>query len=381
MISFSDALFSRPAGNDFLVFNSQFQNQTSTPIAVEGESEVVEMLCADDDDDTEETAWKDIYQRLKSNKSLDLHNARPDVRPIFTSSVNERKTRITSANFSPHAVVLDKTRPHSVISPLEETVNDDDSNFKLQNDDADENQHNSFSNMGLTEDRDVDVVSRSSNKVQEYSEILKSCSRNTDISYNIRYGSSSLHSIDKDADLNEASGVSFNIEAPDNDDENWNECSLENSFSLHENLLTSSSKSFGYLSPQPYGVSSNCEDDESWDPFDGLGFPRERTSSFGSASIVSVKDFKDESYNEYFYEIRRCIRNYGYFEKFPSPSLLRDAQRTYRQLSLPTPVNDDGKVLPHPPKESRDDVFGKHDYEEVDQRAIFVSIHGGSLNI
>ena len=341
------------------------------------------MLCADDDDDPEETAWKDIYQRLKSNKSLDLQHARPDVRPVFTSSVNERKTRITSANFSPHAVVLEKdtSRPRSVISPLEESPNDN-TDFKSQNDVADiqndvvdARQSNSLTKLDFTENRDSDVLSRNSSKVQQYSEILKSNSRNTDISYNLRYGSFSQHSIGNDADLKQASGVSFNIEAPDNDEINLQEDSLESSFSIKDNLLSSSSKSFGYLSPQPYGSSSNCEDEDGWDPFDGLGFPRERTSSFGSASIVSVKDFKDELYNEYFYEIRRCIRNYGYFEKFPSPSLLRDAQRTYRQLSLPTPVNDDGKVLPHPPKESRDDVFEKRDYGEVDQRAMFVSIH------
>ena len=328
---------------------------------------MVEMLCAEDDEDPEETAWKDIYQRLKSNKSLDLHNARPDVRPVFTSSVNERKTRITSANFSPHAVVLDKdnTRSRSVISPLEELPKDD-----LQDDGVDVN---SLTNSNFVEDRDNDVLSRNSNKVQEYSEILKSSSRNTDISYNLRYGSYSQHSVEKN-DLKEASGVSFNIEAPVDDNEiSWNEGSLENSLSVKENL-SSSSKSFGYLSPLPYGNASNIDDDDAWDPFDGLGFPRERTSSFGSVSIVSVIDFKDELYNEYFYEIRRCIRNYGYFEKFPSPSLLRDAQRTYRQLSLPTPVNDDGKVLPHPPKESRDDAFEKQDFGEVDQRVMFVSI-------
>lgn len=342
------------------------------PKATEREAEVVQMLCPADDEDPEESTWKDIYQRLRSDKRLDLQNTRPDIRPVFTSLVNDRPTRITSANFSPHAVVLNKDgmRPHSVISTSQEYVKDD---VGLHSEDDEETERTRES-VGLTfeGEKSESVLTQNSDEGVGY---FKTRNNSVDSSTFCQFSCDYYEqNTAEETGLEESSGVSVNIEGPrvDGDDDKWGDDDFEDS--MAENVLSSSSKSFGYLSPQPCCGALNPDKDENWDPFDGLGIPRERASSFGSLSIVSVKDFKDELYNEYFYEIRRCIRNYGYFEKFPSPTLLRDAQRTYRHLNLPTPVNDDGKVLPHPPKESRDGIFGEKDFSCVDQRAMFVSI-------
>ena len=367
----------------------------------------MQTLCPADDDEIEDTGWKDIYQRLKSNKNFDLHattsrfhSSESEDRntingPVFTSSLNERSTRVNSANFNPHAVVYhrDDIGARSQISVLNEGLTDGDENYNA--------------------DINVDIKQETSSLVLSFREaVTKGSALQTDesensiaddVSYIITDNRNDKLNAEKFAEskeippisplenicivsetggdlnsrmfnvLNDSSYVSLNIEGPTENDET--ELKDGNYVCINDNLLSRSSKLSGFLTPQQYCGASNYGDDENSDPFEGLGFPRERAASFGSASIVSVKDFQDELYNEYFYEVRRCIRNYGYFEKFPSPSLLRYAQRTFRQLNLPTPVDDDGRILPHPPKETRDDVFGKHNFGDVDQRVIFVSLY------
>ena len=357
-----------------------FQTRTlasrSEAINDEGESEVIQVLCPEDDDN-EDLGWKDIYERLRSNKNLDLHvtnkNARPSgpsihtktaIGPIFTSSVNARSTRINSANFNPHAVVLNSgdSSSQSKISVLQEDIKADDEFVQTE---EDINQYSRLSNPKfeeLDEDTKSSLVS-SKEAIEGFASPVAPTNIIDTPSYLLDEDYDDTQNIEVLNSLKEHSNVSINIEETE---ETVKDGKIGDANG--DDLMANSGKDF--LTPR-YSSASNYVDDN-WDPFEGLGFPRERTSSFGSASIVSVKDFRDELYNEYFYEVRRFIRNFGYFEKFPSPCLLRDAQRTYRQLNLPTPIDDDGRILPHPPKQTRDAVFGAQDFADVDQRAIFV---------
>lgn len=365
----------------------------------------MQTLCPADDDEIEDTGWKDIYQRLKSNKHFDLyaatsgfHSSESEERktingPVFTSSLNERPTRVNSANFNPHAVVYhkDDISARAQASVLNEDRTDDDESYNADVDikrdsksiapsyredvkksfalQTDESENSTADDMPyiITDNKNDEF---NTEKFAESKEIPRASSLEN--VYTCSEAGCDLN-IGRFNVLKDPSYVSLNIEGPTENDET--ELKEENYVYNNDNLLSRSSKLSGFLTPQQYCRASNYEDDENSDPFEGLGFPRERAASFGSASIVSVKDFQDELYNEYFYEVRRCMRNFGYFEKFPSPSLLRDAQRTYRQLNLPTPVDDDGRVLPHPPKKPRDDVFGRHDFGDVDQRVVFVSLY------
>ena len=288
--------------------------------------------------------------------------------PIFTSSVNKRSTRINSANFNPHAVVFntDDTISNRPIPLLQEHSKDD----ATADDDKSVSSHHSnqeFGKISPLESSEVGMDGYGSPVSSEHTE---------DKIYTPDGDYEDTISVEMENALKNYSGVSVTIEETvdqGNDTHSFN--------GKIDDSVTQSNKSFDFLSPQ-YSSASNYTEEDTWDQFDDLDVPRERASSFGSVSIVSVKDFRDELYNEYFYEVRRFIRNFGYFEKFPSPCLLHDAQRTYHQLHLPTPVDDDGRVLPHTPKQTSDAVFRVQDFGEVDERAIFVSkLHPGDYSV
>ncbi|WAR28746.1 hypothetical protein MAR_014450 [Mya arenaria] len=280
--------------------------------------------------ETEETADPEnhaTYQRLKTDKSADLHilntrfnanerksksqkrNDEP-VGAILNNTFAKLPARIDSANFHPHTVVMEREK--SLVNPPADFKHDhkitlDDSNVLFQpGDHTTKNKHN-VPEISLKED----------DKTSPF--LLKGDNEKCKPQARKSAGLSAVHSL-----------------------------------VVPENLR-------GFQSPVPSNESK--EDDSDFDPLEGLDIPRERVCSFGSESIYSVKEISDSLYQQYQAEVKNRIRSYGFFETFPSPEVVREAQTVYRNLDIPPPVDEDGNVLPHPPK------FKKKEYMESERES------------
>jgi hypothetical protein len=295
---------------------------------LEDENDVRHALCVvdDDDDDIDEQDWGDIYKRLKTNYTDDLHivNTRfnttalqslPDgsVRtagPIFTSTVAERPTRITSANYNPHAVALerDKSRTKSAL-PRKTYIMEDESSKESK-----VNTTGLNTGESLKFEKNLSNQANSINKENSHGESIDENLTNPLVQEHLFQGQKCLD-------------VPYDLKR--------------------------------MQSPAPKGAENDClaGDDSDFDPFEGLDIPRQRVHSFGSASVYSVKEISDDVFQQYKTEIKNCIRSYGFFEAFPSPTIISEAQKIYRRLDLPSPVDDDGNVLPHPPKVTKSEYL------------------------
>lgn len=290
------------------------------------------------DDAIDEQEWGDIYKRLKTNRNDDLHILntsfnRSDLRkfsdgsvktigPAFTSTVAERPTRINSANFSPHAIAYEreKSRIKTAIRRKTEIAE----------------------NESPDDDESESIVDKT---MEEPKETLRS----------------ELNDGNRDYD-NSPEKACIKIEQVN--DENVNEppvVPMENQLVLpSNNSLVVPADNRGVQSPAPKLQERNTTadgDDDDFDPFEGLDIPRQRVHSFGSASIYSVKEISDDMYQQYRAEIKSCIRSYGFFEAFPSPAIISEAQKIYRMLDIPSPVDEDGHILPHPPKVTKNEYL------------------------
>ncbi|XP_053395236.1 uncharacterized protein LOC123524063 [Mercenaria mercenaria] len=302
-------------------------------------NDVTQMLCAADDDDIDEQEWGDIYKRLKTNCNNDLHilNTRfnrndiqtyPDgsVRatgPIFTSTVAERPTRINSANYNPHAVVYerDKSRIKTAIGRNTEIMEDESS-------DENENSELRAKSIGTKGIYELGPLQHGLGSVQSKEED-RANSNYTEDNFDLTKNSKP-EKIKEHLMFPEGNGLLFQTQT----------------------CLDIPNDNRRVQSPTPKSAENDgiiCDDDDI-DPFEGLDIPRQRVYSFGSASIYSVKEISDDLYQQYRTEIKNCIRSYGFFEAFPSPSIVSEAQKIYRRLDIPSPVDEDGNVLPHPPK-------------------------------
>lgn len=282
------------------------------------------MLCAADDDAVCTAETNDVYRRLKTNKNENLHvsntkfNANTvqsyqDVKMssgstgnVFTKTLAERNTRISSANFSPHSVSFERE------------------------------------NCGANNKVDIE---RSTEK--ENNEKTSSRAENKDSTNQLSKPCKITTSSDDDFNDPSADGAIFCEPRKD---------SLE-PFAIER---------IQYLSlPEPQCDqdlpdrvrASSLTGDVNADPLEGLDIPREKVHSIGSASVYSVREISDDLYQQYMAEIKSSIRSYGFFEAFPSPSLVREAQDIYRKLDMPTPVDDEGNVLPHPSKVTIEDIL------------------------
>lgn len=136
-----------------------------------------------------------------------------------------------------------------------------------------------------------------------------------------------------------------------------NEFDSETELPNHEQFDNIDSKSYLKVSELSFyaldnGQQVNSLDNESGDidPFEGLPIPRTRVCSFGQSSVYSVKEISGDLYRQYKEDMNNLLRGHGFFETFPDPRTVREAQQFYRSLDLPIPVDKEDKILPYPQK-------------------------------
>lgn len=224
--------------------------------------------------------------------------------PAFTTTLAERNTRINSANFNPHSVSFEREKTALKSLSTEQPVLED--------------QKQSCADSTPT---GVD---------------LEATDKNPDFMQT---------EWEQGEDMNDlqSSTAMFCMPRKDSCDE----------FGVEKVQYLNVTDFQGNPEQSPRVRSSSIEEDNGTDPLDGLHIPRERVYSFGSASVYSAKEISDDLYKQFMADIKNCIRSYGFFEAFPSPSVVREAQNIYRKLEMPTPVDDDGNVLPHPTKTTK----------------------------
>lgn len=319
-----------------------------------------------EDENFDEKEWGDIYKRLKTNRNDDLHILntrfnRNDLRtlndgnlktsePIFTSTFAERPTRINSANFSPHAVAYEREKSRVKTALRWSTVVTEKEN--LDEEERDE------SDSILTEEKET--LSDIDTNITNYDPNSGNTSQNCETLSSIEYTCDEFENGKREI-------VEQQFEIAETND----------FMSQGQACLNSPNDNRGTQSPNLmyYEYNGLSRDDDDMDPLAGLDIPRERTYSFGSASIYSVKEISDDLYQQYKAEIKNCIRSYGFFEAFPSPSILSEAQKIYRRLDMPSPVDDDGNILPHPPKVTKNEYLSEESnlFEEARERIENVS--------
>lgn len=82
-------------------------------------------------------------------------------------------------------------------------------------------------------------------------------------------------------------------------------------------------------------------------------------------SIVSRRKEK-----EFWESVKSHLTYKGYFDKFPTPKLLREAQEEYRSINLDPPLDDTGKPLPYPTPVSKSELINREAVEEIDAHAL-----------
>ena len=289
------------------------------------------MYNGENEDNTDTDGLNEVYRQLKTNREDNLHvsNTRFNHDSVknghgdkldtsstacaLTKTLAERNTRINSANFNPHSVSNERDR----FSNKKKTRTSIDST-KLIGERKLEEQHDNTSvecERGKTLDQTgLETVSYSP----------------TGININ---------------ESNAAENQQPNAEQPVVFCEPRKDSIVP--FAI-EKVKTLNESEGNMVFPERTQITSDDNDDA--DPLEGLNIPRERYYSVGSASVYSVKEISDDLYREYMAEVKSSIRSYGFFEAFPTPSLVREAQNIYRNLEIPTPVDEEGKVLPHPSK-------------------------------
>lgn len=310
-----------------------------------------------DDDNFDDEEWGDIYKRLKTNRNDDLHilntrfnqndlRALPDgnlktSEPIFTSTFAERPTRINSANFSPHAVAYEREKSR-VKTDLRLST---DITEKESLDEEERDKSDSILSAEKEALSDIGTV------LPNYDPNIQNTSQNTST---------------KDT-YNEFENDKREIVKQLFEKAETNDFMYQGKACLNIPSDNTGTQSFNLMCHEHDSLSL---DDDDIDPLAGLDIPRERTHSFGSLSIYSVKEISDDLYQQYKAEIKNCIRSYGFFEAFPSPSIVREAQKIYRRLDMPSPVDEDGNILPHPPKITKNEYLSEESnlFEEARER-------------
>ncbi|KAH3734340.1 hypothetical protein DPMN_040779 [Dreissena polymorpha] len=124
------------------------------------------------------------------------------------------------------------------------------------------------------------------------------------------------------------------------------------------------------------GQQVDSLDDGDIDPFKGLPIPRTRTRSFGQSSVYSVKEISDDLYRKYNEDMKHLLRGHGFFETFPDPMTIHEAQQFYRRLDLPIPLDQEEKILPYPPKVTKTEYLSSGENEPSIDLNI---VHGVSI--
>ncbi|KAH3784567.1 hypothetical protein DPMN_162525 [Dreissena polymorpha] len=99
------------------------------------------------------------------------------------------------------------------------------------------------------------------------------------------------------------------------------------------------------------------------DPFEGLHIPRTNKRSFGQFAVYSVQEIWDDLYRKYKKDMKHLLRGHGFFETFPDPMTIREAQQFYRSLDLPIPVDQKENILPYPPKVTKTEYLASEEKE------------------
>lgn len=73
---------------------------------------------------------------------------------------------------------------------------------------------------------------------------------------------------------------------------------------------------------------------------------------------------------EFWESVKSHLTYKGFFEKFPTPRLLREAQEEYRSINLDPPLDATGKPLPFPTPSDKQDIIDRQAIETIDSHAL-----------
>lgn len=73
---------------------------------------------------------------------------------------------------------------------------------------------------------------------------------------------------------------------------------------------------------------------------------------------------------EFWETIKTHLTYKGFYDKFPTPRLLREAQEEYRSIKLESPLDATGKPLPYPAMQNKCDIIDREAIEAIDIHAL-----------
>ena len=76
----------------------------------------------------------------------------------------------------------------------------------------------------------------------------------------------------------------------------------------------------------------------------------------------------------YFTALKDALKPEKFHVQAPTPQLLRKAQKAAVDLRRPIPRDGQGRILPHPSRGTKSDIFKKEDFKEVDNHSLNVSL-------
>jgi len=69
----------------------------------------------------------------------------------------------------------------------------------------------------------------------------------------------------------------------------------------------------------------------------------------------------------------------GFYDKFPTPRLLREAMEEYKSIRLEPPLDATGKPLPYPALTSKREIIDREAIETIDAHALGVRTTPASI--
>lgn len=89
-----------------------------------------------------------------------------------------------------------------------------------------------------------------------------------------------------------------------------------------------------------------------------------------SAKVYFNASSLDIAAKGYFTAIKDALKPEKFHIQPPTPQLLRKAQKAAGELRRPIPRDAQGRILPHPSRGTKSDIFRKEDFKEVDNHAL-----------
>lgn len=111
-----------------------------------------------------------------------------------------------------------------------------------------------------------------------------------------------------------------------------------------------------------------------------------RSPNFTARPKMSAKGYFDASSFDiaakgYFNAIKEALKPEKFHIQAPTPQLLRKAQQAAVDLKRPIPRDGQGRILPHPSRGSKSEIFKKEDFKDVDHHALHAPVSLLTANI